>query len=353
MVRLEQRPPRRGQKRAPARRRQLDPDAEEADARLEHHVCRDQDGAVRGERRRDVRDQVLADDPQVARAGHRRRLDELAAAEREHLGAHDPRRVEPREDADQNDQTEDALVQDAAEGDVVEVRRRRRREHEQEQEERERHHDVHEPRHDRVDPPAEVARDGAERDPEHEREQRRTERHLERLLAAVEQAEELVPAERAVGAQDQERVRRALGRLRLVDRILLRDGREIVEGGDARPRTRGLVVDVDRVREQVVRPVVQEPRSNRRAREYEQDQREDGDQAREADPVAPEAPPRNRPVTGGRDRRSRLRGRYLRRRLSPHPRGEDSASDTQRLGPAPRAATRSRPRRLRRDRIAA
>src|SRR5205823_1019465 len=90
---------------------------------------------------------------------------------------------------------------------------------------------------------------------EHEREQRRTERHLERLLAAVEQAEELVPAERAVGAQDQERVRRALGRLRLVDRILLRDGREIVEGGDARPRTRGLVVDVDRVREGRLDPI--------------------------------------------------------------------------------------------------
>ena len=63
-------------------------------------TARHDDRRKHDDRRDQVRQQVRADDPRVARADHARGLDELLLAQRQHLGAHDARRVVPAEEAD-------------------------------------------------------------------------------------------------------------------------------------------------------------------------------------------------------------------------------------------------------------
>ena len=79
-------------------------------------------------------------------------------------------------------------------------------ERDDEEEQRERHHDLGHARDDRVDPAAEEA---GERAQERRRsiidEERRADRDLERDLRAVEEPQELVTAELAVGAEDEQR----------------------------------------------------------------------------------------------------------------------------------------------------
>ena len=62
--------------------------------------------------------------------------------------------------------------------------------------------------------PAEVAGERAEHDADQDREDRRADRDLERDAAAVEDAQELVAAELAVGAEQEQRLRRPLRRRR-------------------------------------------------------------------------------------------------------------------------------------------
>ena len=142
--RREHRPPRGREHRPPTRGWQLDPDAEERDPRLEHDVRRHRERGPDGERREHVREEVRPHDLGVACPDHLRRLDELARAERHDQRAHDARRVEPGEEADQQDQRQDALVQRPTERDVVELLRERAAEHDREQEDRKRHHEIRE-----------------------------------------------------------------------------------------------------------------------------------------------------------------------------------------------------------------
>ena len=72
-----------------------------------------------------------------------------------------------------------------------------------EEQEREDHDDLDQPRDDGVDPAAEVAGEEAHDDAEPDRADRREQCDLERGLRAVEEAQEEVAAEGAVGAQRQ------------------------------------------------------------------------------------------------------------------------------------------------------
>ena len=123
--------------------------------------------------------------------------------------------------------------------------------------------------HDGVDPAAEVARRGAERDPEHDGEERRSERHLERDAAAVEHAQELVAAELAVPAEDEERRARPRRRLREPDLAGLL---HVVQVGAPRGPT-GFAWP-------------SRCAASRRARGHEEDQQDEEAERDEGDPVA-------------------------------------------------------------------
>ena len=316
-VLLEQRAPGGGQHRAPARGRELHADVEEAQARLEHHVGRDQDGRVGDQRGRDVGDEVTHEDAPVLRADHLRRLDEVALLQRQHLRAHDPGRVEPRERADQQDQHQHALVEQAAERDRVDVPGRDAAEHQQEEQEREAHHQVDHARDDRVDPAAEEARRRAEQGADQDREHRPEQRDLERDAPAVEQPQQLVAAERAVGAEDEQRVRRALRRRRQADDLVGGD-LDVVDGRHVRPRPRRLQVHVDGVGKRVVGAVAEQRTGDRRAGADGQEQEDDEAEAEDRRAVAPQAaegdPPGPGWARGGKpvaDRSSRSVGHIL------------------------------------------
>ena len=279
-----------GEHRAPARRRQLDPDAEERDPRLEHDVRRDRERRPDRERGHHVREQVRPHDPGVAGADHLRRLDELARSQREDQRAHDAGRVEPGEEADQQDQRDHALVERASERDSVELPRDGAAEDDREQQDGEGHHELGEARDDGVDPAAEEGGERAESGADQEREQRRADRDGERDAAAVEQPLELVAPQRAVGAEHEQRLARAWGRRRLRERLLVypRHERGV---GDPRPRPGRLQRDVDGVGEEIVRAVADDPAEQRRAREDGED--EDGEEPGrdERGTVAPKPPP--------------------------------------------------------------
>src|SRR5262249_3702836 len=114
----------------------------------------------------------------------------------------------------------------------------------------------------RVDPAAEETRHRAEQKPENHRNEGRADGDLERHLGPVENPEELVSAERRVGAEDEEL------RLRLAAR------RERV---DVRPRLRGQKVwgDATAGEELVVGPVAEKMRGERRAAEGGDEEKDD------------------------------------------------------------------------------
>ena len=141
------------------------------------------------------------------------------------LRPHDARRVEPGERADDQDQLEHTLVEQPAERPARQPVREEAADHDEEEQQRERHHEIGETRDDRVDETAEVAGERPEHDTDQQREDRRARRDLERDAAAVEDAEELVAAELAVGAEQQQRLAGAFRRRRVVERerLVVRD----------------------------------------------------------------------------------------------------------------------------------
>ena len=129
-----------------------------------------------------------------------------------------------------------------AEGHAVEPVADRARERDHEQQVWERHHDLRQPRDDRVRPAAEVTGDRPHRDPDHHADHRRTDRDLERHLCAVQEPQELVATVDVVGAEDEE------GRAKMAG------GADVRELGDPRPGADGDVGGrVDRGPELVVR----------------------------------------------------------------------------------------------------
>ena len=126
------------------------------------------------------------------------------------------------------------------------------------------------------------------------------------IRAADQQALEHVAAERPVGAEDEDRRRRARRRLAEVERVV---GVRRVEVRDARERPDRLQVGVDGVRERVVRAVAEDALEDRRAGDDRREQQREEDTARDRQPVALEARPEQaRPRTvwrglGSRDRR--------------------------------------------------
>ena len=118
---------------------------------------------------------------------------------------------------------------------------------------------------------ADQAGERSERDADQQREEGRAEPDLERRLPALEQAEELVAPEPAVGAEDEER--------RLVRRERLRGARRVAHVRPRADRPERLAV---RERKRVVRAVPERVRDQRLADEAEQDEQHEDDQARRA-----------------------------------------------------------------------
>ena len=207
-----------------------------------------------------MRQQMLAEDPCSPAPGCERRVDELAAAQRYELRADEACGVEPCEEPDQERDGEHALVQDP-ERDPLEVRPRRARADEhQQKEDRQRHHDLAEPRNERVHNAAEHPCQGAQDDPDHERDHRREHPDLDRDLSSVEEPQREVPAERAVASEDEQCLpgsgwRR--GDLAVIVHLRHMDVGHPGEGAD------GAQVDIDRVRERVVRAVAENARQDR------------------------------------------------------------------------------------------
>jgi hypothetical protein len=228
---------------------------------------------------------MLPDDPPVAGAGHTRRLDELPLAQRQHLRPHDPSDVEPVEDPDHRDQRHGTRDEEAADGDARQPVADREPQRHDEEQDRKAHREFRRAREDDVHPAAVEAGDGAHERSDHEREQRRAERHLERRAAAGEEPQELVAAERTVGAEDEQRL------------AVPRDRR--VRGVDVRPGADRLQIQVDRAREEGVGPVPEHALGEGEADEAGADDEEDEQAARERDAVSAQAPP-GQDATAGR-----------------------------------------------------
>ncbi len=128
-----------------------------------------------------------------------------------------------------------------------------------------------------VDEAAVVAGGRAEHDSDQESDRRRDERDLERDLPAGEQAQELVSSERAVAAEQEER--------------LAVPG---VVGDPAEPGDRLARDGVGGVRERFVGPVPEQPFEDRFEDETGEDDEGQPDERRERDRVAAEAPPDDR-----------------------------------------------------------
>ena len=79
-----------------------------------------EEGRVDDHRADEVRQEVRADDPPVRGAGHAGGLDELLLAQRQHLAAHDARRIEPAEEREHRGREREDARREEAEGDRVE-----------------------------------------------------------------------------------------------------------------------------------------------------------------------------------------------------------------------------------------
>ena len=93
---------------APARGRRLKTEAEKGERRFVDDRRRGGERGFDERRRQRVGQQVAEDDPGAAGAGGARREDELAVAERAHLGAHQPRHRNPSGEAEDEDDGDDA-----------------------------------------------------------------------------------------------------------------------------------------------------------------------------------------------------------------------------------------------------
>ncbi len=291
--RAGRRTPRVREDPAPARRRKADTRVEEGDPDLEQHVRGHRDRAVDEQRGQQVRHEVMPRDVGGAPAGRDRRLDELARAKREHDRAHEPRRIEPGERRDHQRDGEHALLEDA-ECDVLEpAPERAGAEQDEEEQDGERHHQLGQARDRGIDDPTGEPGEQAEQRADDDRQHRRREGDLERDLAAVEEAQEEVAAERAVGSQDQQGRRPA--RLHLADVGDVLGHLDVRGRRHARPEPRRLEPDVDRVRERVVRAVSERAGEERPADEAREHDRDQADPACGGEAVSPEAPPDESP----------------------------------------------------------
>ena len=152
-----------------------------------------------------MRKEVPPHDAVVRCADHVTRLDELGAAKRLQVRADETRWIERREEADQEGLREHPRRDDPAVARELERRADPRAREDQEQEQREGHHRLGEPRDGRVRGSAEVAGCGADRQRDQQCDQRCAEPDLQRGAGGVEHADQLVPAERPVGAEDEQR----------------------------------------------------------------------------------------------------------------------------------------------------
>ena len=146
----------------------------------------------------------------------------------------------------------------AAEGDRVQALADRRGDGDDEEQGGEGHHDLGQPRDDRVHRAPVVAGHQSHHEPDEDGEERRQHCHLQRGLGAVEQAQEHVPAELRIGAEHEERVLEVALRAR------------IGLGRDPRQRSdRKLRVGIEPAREDLVRAVAEDLRRDRRPDERE------------------------------------------------------------------------------------
>ena len=147
-----------------------------------------------------------------------------------------------------------------------------------EEERGERHRDLDQPRDPGVGEAAVVAGDRAEEDADEHHEDRRQHGDLQRDAPAVQQPQELVPSERAAGAEEQDL---ALAGLEVDD---------IAPGAD---RERGVV---DPVHENIVRAVTDDLLRDPRARVAKEDEEDEEEDAPDRDLVALEPLPDLIPV---------------------------------------------------------
>ena len=159
----------------------------------------------------------------------------------------------------------------------------------------------------RVGQTADQAGERAERDSDQQREECRAEADLERRLAALEQPDELVAAELAVRAEDEER--------RLVRRKRLRGARCVAHVGPGADRPERLAV---RERERLVRPVPEHCAISGSPTKQSRTSSSEDDQARQREPVALEAAPEERPLAGRVDPRHGLDGGLGRTYVDPN-----------------------------------
>jgi hypothetical protein len=141
-------------------------------------------------------------------------------------------------------------------GDIVDVIRSCAADHDHEQQQRECHDELGQARDPCVDPAAEVRARAAEEDSQRERQDGRADGDGERGPAADQEAQELVPAEWAVGSEHEQRIRGAAGRWQrhVGCRVCSGD----VDGWDLGPRADGFEAAVDGVGEEVVRAVAEQ-----------------------------------------------------------------------------------------------
>ena len=187
------------------------------------------------------------------RADRARRRHERHPLGRDRGAAHDPGRVVPGEQRDDDHDVEQPGADHHGQPD-------------RQQQVGERHRGLGQPVHDRIDPAAQVAGQQAERDPDHERQRGRRRRHQQRDPRPVEHADQQVTAER-VGAEHEQAavrvVRDAVGQVRA-----LHDADRLAVGGE-------------RAGELLVRRVPGEVRGQRAAdhrgehQQHEQAERED------------------------------------------------------------------------------
>src|SRR6266542_266041 len=288
--------------------------AEEREAGLEQDVVRHDEREEDKQRRREVGDDLPEHDPEGACSLRDRRLDELLFAEREDLAAHGPRHVRDQDDPDDQRRDPETLPVDRREPERKPSELQRRAQRDREQEDRERPDHVEDPRQDPVDPAPVVAGEQCEHRREEDREDRRPDPDLERVDAAVEEADGDVPAVQ-VRAEDKLATRREPLRPDGIaggneDRLTVRAFRDsaLRKNVHLLPVLRKGVGDVVRVRTRVGDVV----RVDRRKPTADEDQEEEEEEGKR-DIVPPEAPPGKRPRAAAHDLGAALLGREHRR----------------------------------------
>src|SRR5579872_5476670 len=166
---------------APARRRGLDADAEEAQPRLDDNGGSKIGSSYYPNRAHDIRQDMAKEDPEMGVAERPGDLNKFSFPQREDLTADDPRNIDPKRQADGYKNLPEAFAQHQHDG-------------KDQQQRRDAPDDIDQPKDDLVDAPAEISRQRAKQHSDAERYQHRHQTHGKAYADADEQPAENIPA---------------------------------------------------------------------------------------------------------------------------------------------------------------